>query len=189
MVNFALQTPGDAAPAAQRASGTGIVLAGDRSREFRRARWHSVLIRILRAGLPLASLAVAGLFVRMIIETSGYGNPAVVPKVSTTLDKEITMDNPRYEGFSKDGGSYTVTAKTAIPDLANPSLVKLNSITGEFYDARKSRTDLTATRGLFHRLAPKTGATLCNKPPFSGPTMKSICSSPIYYFSRKKATT
>ena len=149
MVNFALQTPGDAAPAAQRASGTGIVLAGDRSREFRRARWHSVLIRILRAGLPLASLAVAGLFVRMIIETSGYGNPAVVPKVSITLDKEITMDNPRYEGFSKDGGSYTVTAKTAIPDLANPSLVKLNSITGEFYDARKSRTDLTATRGLF----------------------------------------
>ena len=157
MPNLAYLAPGpspsEPAPAAQRASGSGIVLAGDRSPEFRRARWHSAIVRVLRTCLPLASIAIVALFVRTVIETSGYGHPLVLPSVATTLDKEITMDNPRYEGFSKDGGTYTVTAKTAIPDLANPSLVKLNMITGEFYDARKSRTDLTATRGLFDNKA------------------------------------
>jgi hypothetical protein len=135
--------------AGARASGRGIVLAGDRSRQFRQARRHSALIRVLRLSLPLATVGLVGLYVYTMLRTAGYGVAAPPPSIVATLDKEIAMDNPKYEGFTKDGGSYVVTAKTAIPDLKSPSLVRLNVITGESFDARKSRTELAAARGLF----------------------------------------
>jgi hypothetical protein len=142
-----------------RASGHGIVLSGDRTREFRRARWHSVMIRTLRIATPLASVGLVALYVTTMLQTAGYGVKVAAPTIAPTLGKEIAMDNPRYEGFSKDGGSYVMSAKTAIPDLSNPSMVKLNQITGEVYDARKSRTDVTATHGLFDSKANKLDLT------------------------------
>ena len=60
------------------------------------------------------------------------------------------MKNPRYEGFANDGGSYVFTAKTAEQDLMLPNVVKLNGIVGEVYQADKTRTDITATRGVFN---------------------------------------
>ena len=150
MANLTSLTSDDAARARyDRASGHGIVLSGDRSAEFRRARWHSIVIKVLRWGMPLSSLGLAGLYVSTMLQTAGWGQKQPPPSIVATVDKDVAMDNPRYEGFNKDGGTYVVTAKTAIPDLKNPSLVKLNAITGESYDARKSRTDLTAASGLF----------------------------------------
>ena len=60
------------------------------------------------------------------------------------------MKNPRYEGFGEDGGSYVFTAKTAEQDLSMPNVVKLNGIVGEVYQADKTRTDITAMRGVFN---------------------------------------
>ena len=154
MVNLAGITSHDAATAApQRSSGSGLVIAGDRSREFGRANRHSIAIRVLRIGLPIVGVAISALYVWTMLDTAGYGRAPSPPTISATLDKEITMDNPKYEGFSKDGGTYTLTSKTAIPDLTNPSLVKLNEITGVMFDARKSRTDMTAVHGLFDNKA------------------------------------
>ena len=156
MANFASLTSDDEARAPNdRASGQGIVLAGDRTPEFRRAGRHSVTVRALRLGLPLSSVAIFGLYVWTMLDTAGYGAPALPPSIPPELGSEIAMDNPRYEGFTKDGGKYNLTAKTAIPDLANPSQIKLNAITGEVYDAKQSRTDLTATRGFFDSKANK----------------------------------
>ena len=132
-----------------RVSGQGIVLAGDRVREFKRARWNSARIKFLRFGVPASGVGLAGLYVMTILQTAGWGSTPTLPTIAPILSKEVTMDNPRYEGFSKDGGNYVVTAKTALPDLKNPSVVALNGIVGEMYDARKSRTDLTAAKGLF----------------------------------------
>src|SRR5690606_18764210 len=63
------------------------------------------------------------------------------------IPENLTMDNPRYEGFTQDGGSYVVTAKTAIQDLVNTEFVRLNGITGDMLDANKSKTHLTAAQG------------------------------------------
>ena len=60
------------------------------------------------------------------------------------------MDNPSYEGFNKDGGKYVVRAKTAIQDLVNTEFVRLNDITGDMTDANKSKTNLTAAKGVFN---------------------------------------
>jgi len=153
MVQAALHTDDGAAGPDARISGSGLVLAGDRSREFARARRHSVFIAILRVLFPLSATAISGLYIWTMLYTAGYGRPPTPPSISSTIEKEITMDNPTYEGFTKDGGKYTVTAKTAIPDLANPALVKLNDITGVEFDARKSRTDMKADHGLFDNKA------------------------------------
>jgi lipopolysaccharide transport protein LptA len=160
MANVAILTADDQARARDdRAAGHGIVLAGDRSREFKRARTHSILVRLLRWGCPLSAVGMAGLYVTTMLETAGYGKPATPPSITPTLAKDFAMDNPRYEGFTKDGGKYVVTAKTALPDFKNPTQVQLNGIVGEMFDARKSRTDFTAGHGLYDTKADQLDLT------------------------------
>ena len=156
MTNLAVLTSDDQARARDdRAAGHGIVLSGDRTREFKRARSHSILVRVLRWGCPLSAVGMAALYVTTMLDTAGYGKPATPPSIAPTLAKDIAMDNPRYEGFTKDGGNYVVTAKTAVPDLKNPTQVQLNGIVGEMFDVRKSRTDFTAGHGLYDTKADK----------------------------------
>lgn len=142
-----------------RSAGRGIVLAGDRTAEFRRARWHSRLVSMLRFSLPVSSLGFAGLYVMAMLQTAGWGSAPVEPTIPATLDKTFAMDSPQYEGYAKDGGRYVIAAKTALPDFKNPTQVKLNGITGEVYDAKKSRTDLTAAHGLFDSKASQLDLT------------------------------
>ena len=102
MANLAILTADDEARARDdRAAGHGIVLAGDRTREFRRARTHSILVRLLRWGCPLTAVAMAGLYVTTMLDTAGYGKPATPPSITPTLAKDFAMDNPRYEGDRK----------------------------------------------------------------------------------------
>ncbi len=156
MTNLAVLTSDDQARARDdRAAGHGIVLSGDRTREFKSARSHSILVRVLRWGCPLSAVGMAALYVMTMLDTAGYGKPATPPSIAPTLAKDIAMDNPRYEGFTKDGGNYVVTAKTAVPDLKNPTQVQLNGIVGEMFDVRKSRTDFTAGHGLYDTKADK----------------------------------
>ncbi len=160
MANPAVLTSDDQARARDdRAAGHGIVLAGDRTREFKRARTHSIVVRVLRWGCPLSAVGLAALYVTTMLDTAGYGKPATPPSISPTLAKDFAMDNPRYEGFTKDGGSYVVTAKTALPDFKNPTQVQLNGIVGETLDARKSRTDFTAGHGLYDTKADQLDLT------------------------------
>lgn len=160
MANLAILTSDDQARARDdRAAGHGIVLAGDRTKEFRRARTHTLLVRLLRWGCPLTAMGMAALYVTTMLNTAGYGKPKVAPSISPTLSKDFTMDNPRYEGFTKDGGSYVVTAKTALPDFKTPTQIQLNGISGEMLDARKSRTDFTAGRGLYDTKADQLNLT------------------------------
>ncbi len=63
------------------------------------------------------------------------------------------MENPHYEGFNKDGGRYWVTAKKAMQDVKNLSVIKLDTITGELTDAEKKKTKLSALRGTFNNKA------------------------------------
>ena len=63
------------------------------------------------------------------------------------------MHNPHYEGFGEDGSSYTFTAKTARQELTNMGQIKLNEITGAVIQPDKSKTDITAMRGLFNHPA------------------------------------
>ena len=66
------------------------------------------------------------------------------------LPENLTMDNPHYEGFGKDGSAYAIKAATAQQDLKNTSLIKLNAISGVLTKPDKKKTELTAARGVFN---------------------------------------
>ncbi len=89
----------------------------------------------------------------MILETTGWVGSFPKLEMPRIIPDNLTMDNPRYEGFNKDGGKYVVRAKTAIQDLVNTDFVRLNDITGDMTDAKKSKTTLTAAKGVFNTKA------------------------------------
>ena len=125
------------------------VVAVDRSRDFLRSRRHTLLVRILRRALPLSILGVVALYTGMVLKTAGFGEALVGLAIPRILPEHLTMNNPRYEGFNADGGNYVVTAKTARQSLSDPNHVELETIEGDLWDARKSKTNLKATRGTY----------------------------------------
>ncbi|MGI9403483.1 MAG: LPS export ABC transporter periplasmic protein LptC, partial [Hyphomicrobium sp.] len=125
------------------------LFGGNRTTNFARARRHSVVVRTLRWVLPLGGAAVVLIYVLTVMETAGWveGLPQLaLPKI---IPENLTMHNPRYEGFNKDGGSYVVTADTAVQDFADTTHIKLEGIKGDLTDANKVKTTITATRGVY----------------------------------------
>jgi lipopolysaccharide transport protein LptA/LPS export ABC transporter protein LptC len=135
------------------ASSKGIVLAGDRTPNRAAAQSHTRTVRLLKATLPLAGLAISGVYGLSVMKTMGWGAGIPALEIPNIMPENLAMNNPHYEGFNKDGGRYWVKAATAQQDLKNLSLIKLNTITGEMTDAKKAVTTLTATRGTFDNKA------------------------------------
>ncbi|MEO8419801.1 MAG: LPS export ABC transporter periplasmic protein LptC [Hyphomicrobium sp.] len=128
----------------------GGTTAADRARNFARARRHTRYVRLLRFMLPGATAGVVALYFVMIMDTTGWSGSFPKLELPRIIPDNLTMDNPSYEGFNKDGGKYVVRAKTAIQDLVNTEFVRLNDITGDMTDAKKSKTNLTAAKGEFN---------------------------------------
>lgn len=148
-----MTVPPQSEPSAGRQTGQGLVMAGaDRTREFEKAAQRTITVRMLRIAFPVAIVALLGVYGIAIAQKTGLVSPDSLPEVALRqiLPEDLAMTNPRYEGFGKDGMSYTFTAKTADPDLTNPNVVTLNGISGEIYQADKTRTDVTAVRGVFN---------------------------------------
>lgn len=126
----------------------------DRDREFRVAARHTRLVKSLRVMLPAASaLILIGYFAAVALQAGWHADVArvVLPRI---LPSDLSMHNPEYEGYSEDGSTYKFAAKSATPDLKNTDIIKLNAITGHLLDAKKSRTDFSAVKGVFNS---KTG--------------------------------
>jgi LPS export ABC transporter protein LptC/lipopolysaccharide transport protein LptA len=136
---------------AGRRTGDGVVIEVDRTPEFHKARRRTRIVRSLRLLFPLGVVSLLGIYGLSIAVTAGLiGNKTLQDiAIRKILPEDLTMKNPRYEGFGKDGSSYVFTAKTAEQDFTVPGVVKLNGIVGEIYQADKTRTDVTATRGVF----------------------------------------
>ncbi len=127
-----------------------IMPTENRSTAFRKARIHTWLVRLLRLAFPIATACAAGLYIVSALKTSGWGQIAAqlpIPKISA---ENLTMDNPKYTGFAKDGGSYVISAATAQQDFDNTNFIKLETIKGEMLDGKKNKTVLVATRGTFN---------------------------------------
>ena len=137
----------------QRAAGSGIVLAGDRSAGRLAATRHTRIVGALKMGLPLSAVTLTAGYALLVFGTSGWGNALPGLDIPKIVAENLAMDNPHYEGFNKDGGRYWVTAKKAMQDIKNLSLINLDTITGELIDANKERTRLAAARGTFNNKA------------------------------------
>lgn len=135
---------------ARRRSQRPVTGPADNSRQFVRARRHTWLVRTLRMTLPVVTIAVIGVYVASAMTSLDLVQQLAQLPMPTINAENVTMDNPRYEGFTKDGGSYVVRARTARQDFKQTELIHLNEISGEMIDARNVKTEMTAGRGVLH---------------------------------------
>ncbi|MCL4767323.1 MAG: LPS export ABC transporter periplasmic protein LptC [Hyphomicrobiaceae bacterium] len=136
------QLPAGPAPAAW---STG----SERARAFARARRHSSVVRWLKVLLPIAAVAVLSSYVLSVQRSIRVGDGRLELGPVAFSSEFLTMHNPRYEGYGKDGSRYSVSARTAEQDVGQKGPIKLNAIDGKLVQANDAVTTLTATRGVF----------------------------------------
>ena len=121
----------------------------DRERAFRRAGRHTIFVRLLRLALPALALGSIGVYGASLLVTSRLkGRDISLGKVSID-PTNLTMADPRYSGFSKDGAEYKVHAKSAVTDLKMSAPVRLDVIDGEIIQPTGVVTRLAATWGTY----------------------------------------
>jgi LPS export ABC transporter protein LptC len=122
--------------------------AAERARAFRRARRHSLLVKVLRIALPVGAACVTAFYALTLGVSWQMGAGRLkVGEVQLTPD-DLTMKNATYFGLTKDGGRYEVRAKKAILEFAKEAPIKLIDIDGDLLQANDVTTKLKAKHGL-----------------------------------------
>jgi lipopolysaccharide transport protein LptA/LPS export ABC transporter protein LptC len=134
-------------------AGAGIPDIGsiDRSKAFRQARRHTLLVRLARISLPVLTVALfAGyvLFAGRAYEI-GIGDGKLSVSSVALSSKSITAENPHFEGFNKDGDKFVVKAKSAEHDLKRSGPISLKLIEGTLFEPQNAVTTLHSPRGTF----------------------------------------
>ena len=144
------QAPGSAGALGAPARQSRLVVIGvDRSKQLQRAKRHTFLVKSLRVLLPVATVGSLGMYVALALSSAQWTPEGAIGAIAKILPENLAMKNPNYQGFTGDGGAYSVRAERARQDLTNPGVIDLESITGELTDASKRQTDLKAARGTF----------------------------------------
>ncbi|MGQ0673339.1 MAG: LPS export ABC transporter periplasmic protein LptC [Hyphomicrobium sp.] len=144
------QRPPQGERTGERTVGRGITVELDRTHSFRAAKRHSTMVRTLRVALPVMSVTILGVYGLSLLKLSDLTDRLPEVSIPDILPENLTMDNPHYEGFGKDGSSYEINARTAQQDLRNTSIIKLDAISGTLVDAERKKTVLEAARGVFN---------------------------------------
>jgi LPS export ABC transporter protein LptC/lipopolysaccharide transport protein LptA len=136
-------------PTANGRSRVTIVAPGDRTSAFKVARRHTLVVRLLKFALPLATVgALSSYWLGGGLSFSVNVGPVTAPKVQLSTEN-LTMERPRYEGFGRDGSRHVVTAAKAIQDLRQQGPIKLEVIDGTLLQPGKGTITLKSARGTF----------------------------------------
>ena len=120
-------------------------------RRFAAAKRHSTLVRILRKAIP-AAIAASMLVILGISLFNPFRMLDALPIDMANVvvsGTKITMQSPHMAGFTPDRRPYEVSAKTAMQDVTNPSLIELDTIRSKIEMEDKSIVQLSARRGHF----------------------------------------
>jgi lipopolysaccharide export system protein LptC len=123
----------------------------------RRAGRHSILVRVVRVGLPI--VVIAGLTTLVL---NAYFKPMQVfekiPALSGKLavqGSKITMELPRIAGFTRDQRAYELNAETAVQDISSPDIVELQNLRARMEMQDKDVVIVTANSGTYSTKADK----------------------------------
>jgi lipopolysaccharide export system protein LptC len=134
-------------------AGSGDFLAPrrDNRRAFRAAMRHSRLVRITRVGLPLVIVLCAAAFgtYRWFDPVRTLSRLPISTEGMLVSGTKLVMRQPRLTGYTNDERPYTVTARTAAKDLANPDALELDTIHTTLLMADGRNVVLTATEGFY----------------------------------------
>jgi len=119
-----------------------------RARAVRRARRHTLIVRVLRVAAPIAAIASLSLYVLSTSLTISTGSVSGKIAGMQLSREKLTMLNPELKGLTQEGGRYTVAADTASQYIATPDVVALEKVAARM-DDDDQRTTMTADRGEF----------------------------------------
>src|SRR4051812_6668904 len=129
----------------------------DIDRAVRSAGRHSVMVRVIRIGLPIAvmggltTLAAVTYFKPMQVFEK---IPALSGKLAVQGSK-ITMELPRIVGFTRDNRAYELNAETAVQDITSPDIVELQNLRARLEMQDKDVVNVTANSGTYSTKADK----------------------------------
>ena len=133
-------------------SGWRSTRRNDTDRVVRIARRHSLLVRLLRVGLPLG--VIIGLTALVLVT---YFKPMQIfeklPGVSGNLGiqgSKITMQLPKIAGFTRDSRPYELTAENAVQDIAAPDVIELQNLRARMEMQDKDVVNMTAKAGTYN---------------------------------------
>ncbi|MDD9909192.1 MAG: LPS export ABC transporter periplasmic protein LptC [Ahrensia sp.] len=118
------------------------------ARDFRRARRHSLMVRMMRFALPTAAL----------VSTAGFVAIAAVSFVpmsnfsignASLQDGRLVMETPKMAGFDAQKRPYEVKANRAIQDLTKPEIIDLEVIDADLPMDAASYATLAADEGTY----------------------------------------
>ena len=142
------------APAGRVASSRPIAIDAEiRARSFGQARRHTWFVKMMRLLLPVISIGLVvsyGLTAKLKFRV-GNGEVTAGPMVIDT--ENLTMKNPKYDGFGKDGSSYHIESVSAQQDLRRAGPILLNEIDGVFNQVNDNKIKIKAARGVFDQKA------------------------------------
>ncbi len=124
-------------------------LADARARSFRQAKRHTLFVRLFKYVLPVSALVVAGFYGATILSVSTLKEKGLTTGPVKIDPKNLTMQDPRYNGFGKDGSQFLVHAKEAVSDWRQTGPVRLNVIDGNIVQPSGEVIKLTADWGTF----------------------------------------
>lgn len=129
---------------------SSLQTATDRTKAFRQARRHSLLVGFLRMALPLLTTCIAALyFIPKEIKIDDGEIEGTIESIEID-DEGLKMVNPRINGVHEKHGIYDIRASEAIQQIKNTDLIKLNKIYAKLTSKTEETTVLTAPSGLFH---------------------------------------
>lgn len=133
----------------------GNGLSASRRAAFLAARRHTVVVRLLRKGIPVA--AVVAVIALIVVP---FLNPLRnVPGLSLGAvgisNGKVRMETPRLSGYRKDNRPYEVTADAALQDIRNPTQIELSTLTARIQMEREGWVNVSAKTGLFDTQAEK----------------------------------
>lgn len=119
---------------------------------FRSARRHSTLVRLLKAGLPVAGVLMVVAFVGQSWISSV--TPEAVSVSGAAIESgRLVMSDPKLEGVTSENRAYSMTADRAIQDIGAADRVDLEGIRARLPFESDNWIDVDASKGTFDRTA------------------------------------
>ncbi len=115
------------------------------------ARRYTGFVLGMRIALPVLAALTLGLIVLWPGLQSRVGGVQLSFANIESVNSEIRMMAPRLTGTDKQNRPYTVTAKSAIPEIGDTNLIKLETLDGDLTLADGTWLNLTAPFGVYDK--------------------------------------
>jgi lipopolysaccharide export system protein LptC len=128
----------------------GVAPPANREYAFAKARRRSARVRRLRLAILVGGLGTVAAMVGVaVFNPFATGLGSLGFSALSVEGTKIVMDKPKLAGFRNDGQPYVLTAKRALQDIKQPTVVELEKVDGEIGTAGGEATQVTADSGVY----------------------------------------